>query len=788
MMMTTLEFRHEYQCFLVRSWLFLSAAMLIVGALGCRDATSPGDGGADGGAHVGANGGAGGGGNDGAGGGGNGEAGGGGDGGAGGNGGAVGGGDGGTHGGANSGAGGGGNDGAGGGGNGGAGGGAAGGGGNGGAGGGGNGGAGGGGGGPPGITSISPALGDILGEVSLTVVGSDLDGASVTIGGEPCDGVTTVDANTLGCVAPALSAGSHDVVVTTPGGSAILASGYEAWSPELIPAARVYKGNAGTTTEATSRHYLWEQPTRTAPWHVRDGAGLLWLKDKLWLLGGWYKPAVSEWDGMITTNEVWSSPDLGRTWQLELADLTAPPTTGPGARWTRRHTAGWLTHQIGAVTYLYVVGGDAFNVTSDVWRSADGVTWEQVTATAPWAGRVMQMAASYAGDLYLMGGQTNLSDPSTALQDVWKSTDGGATWSQLPDAPWAKRGMVYTLVEYQGKLWLCGGGTYNDAGPRTYYNDVWSFDGTSWTEVLPNGAAPWMGREFHNQFVYDGELWVSGGWGSDEANHNDFWHSLDGVTWTELTPTPPVRKGHADGIATTPFGVVHATGNGMDTFVYQLVGWDAAPLSEWADQGSGAVTLSQASAPARPLFVADAFGPGADGVWFDGVNAYLTLAAPDKQPSGRSVFWVGRTWKESTWYNTVNASQTVVGDTQGACRSQAGYSADQAALVVTDASGSWSQGHVLRGTEQNDGQSRLIGFTQAVDGAVTAYIDGQQAGLPASAAYDTTGMAWSAVGCGYNTGSRAQAMLGFVVVAPSVLAAQDIQKLATFARKWGVNE
>jgi hypothetical protein len=430
---------------------------------------------------------------------------------------------------------------------------------------------------PPTLASIYPVLGDTLGSVTLTVTGTGLEASAVRIGDAACTSVVHTSATTLTCVAPARDPGFYDVVVDTPDGEATLPGAYEAWSPELIPGARVYKANAGITADPLVRDWLWDQSTRTAPWHVRDGAGLVWFADRLWLLGGWYNPTVPEWDGRYTTNEVWSSADLGRTWELELAHASTPPSSGPDARWTGRHTVGWLTHVQDGVPYLYVIGGDIYDVTSDVWRSADGVAWERVAETSPWAGRVLQMVASYGGDLYVMGGQTDIADPSTALQDVWRSSDGGVTWTQLPDAPWPSRGMVYAPVEYDGRLWVCGGGTYADTGRRTFYNDVWSFDGTTWTEVSANGAAPWLGREYHNEFVYDGELWISSGYGADHANHDDFWHTRDGVTWTELEPDRPLAPGHADGVAVTPYGVVHATGNAMDTYVYRLVGYDAAP-------------------------------------------------------------------------------------------------------------------------------------------------------------------------------------------------------------------
>ena len=635
---------------------------------------------------------------------------------------------------------------------------------------------------PPGLDSVDPALGDTLGDLTLTITGSDLlDATSLLVGGASCGSLVVVDGTQLTCRAPALPAGVYDVAVETPGGSATLPGSYEAWSPTQIADARVYSAAAGLDlAEARGPLWMWERMASEGPWHPRDGAGLLWFDGKLWMLGGWFGSAVTEWGGSKTTNEVWSSDDLGVSWVAELAHDSAPPESGATARWLPRHTAGFLNHSYDGVDYMYVLGGDPWPVIGDVWRSADGVTWEQVAANTPWEGRFLHMVGSYDGDLYVMGGQTDLNDPSTCLSDVWRSEDGGATWTQLDDAPWAPRGMAYYLAEFDGKLWLMGGGTYDDA-PRTFYNDVWSFDGTTWTEVLVDGLAPWAGREYHNTYAAEGELWVSSGYAADQLNHNDFWHSPDGVNWTEVAD-PPMAAGHADGVAVTPYGVVHASGNAMDTEVYLLVAEEGAPLSGWQDQGADGLDLVATTTQA--LVVGDAFGDQ-DGVWLSGASAYLQLSDWDALPAGHSVFWVGRTREQSTWRDFVNPAMTVVGDYSGACRAQAGYSGDQIELVVTDALGAWADGHVLRGSGMNDGQVRLVGFTHDTDGSVTAYIDGLQSGDVALTSYDTVYMGWNLVGAGYSGGNPAQVMLGLVVVVPDVVVAADIEKLTTFSRKWG---
>lgn len=560
-------------------------------------------------------------------------------------------------------------------------------------------------------------------------------------------------------------------------------NGTSPWHPRDLPDARVYDASlAVTLDEPPASRRMAVMQASSSPWHPRDGAGLVWFRERLWLLGGWYGTGVAIWGGDQTTNEVWVSDDVGKTWEVVLEHQTNPPESGPGARWAGRHTVGFLAYQYDNIDYLYVIGGDYRHPSGDVWRSRDGVAWEAVTLHAPWEGRILQMAAQYRGDLYVMGGQIALNDPTTALSDVWRSRDGGGTWTRLADAPWAPRGMVYDPVEHAGRLWVMGGGTYDDA-PRTFFNDVWSFDGERWTEVLPNGRAPFMAREYHNTFAFDGELWVSSGYGPDEQNHGDFWHSADGSTWRQVVGLG-IQPGHADGIAVTPFGVVHASGNAMNTEVHLMTSHEGAIMSGWGDLG-GARSDLVAPAGGRPLWIARAFGDR-PGVWLDGGDAYLQLARREAQPAGRSVFWIGRTSRTAAWPDFVNPAMTVVGDSTGGCRAQAGYSEDQVELVVTDAAGDWSDGHVRRGAGLTDDRPHLVGFTQAVDGAVEAWVDGARVGEPVSAAYDPVNMGWDRVGAGFADGHRAQVMLALVVVVPRVSSAEEIARLAAFARGWGV--
>jgi len=71
----------------------------------------------------------------------------------------------------------------------------------------------------PVISSVSPASGTDAGGTSVTIAGTDLNGATaVTFGGNPATSFTVDDSTQITATTPAGTAGAVDVAVTTPGG------------------------------------------------------------------------------------------------------------------------------------------------------------------------------------------------------------------------------------------------------------------------------------------------------------------------------------------------------------------------------------------------------------------------------------------------------------------------------------------------------------------------------------------------------------------------------------------
>lgn len=79
----------------------------------------------------------------------------------------------------------------------------------------------------PTVVSIDPVSGTTAGGTPVTITGTNfLDGATVTIDGNPCTGVVFVDSTSLTAVTPAGTAGAKDVVVTNNVEFGTLAGGY----------------------------------------------------------------------------------------------------------------------------------------------------------------------------------------------------------------------------------------------------------------------------------------------------------------------------------------------------------------------------------------------------------------------------------------------------------------------------------------------------------------------------------------------------------------------------------
>ncbi len=340
-----------------------------------------------------------------------------------------------------------------------------------------------------------------------------------------------------------------------------------AFRPAGVPGGREVRVRLLPSLDAG---YRWTSVTPRAQFAPRDGAGLLSFQDRLWLLGGW-NPGDRRHFPRICNNEVWSSPD-GRDWDLVKPNTFLDRSFDPASDWEGRHTAGYAVHR----GRMWIVGGDVNqgHYHPDVWSSGDGRRWklENPGRPVPWSPRALHYTAAFRDRLWVMGGQTIpnfAAAPEAFHRDIWRSADG-VSWEPVrPREPyWSERGMIGGSAVLHGRLWILGGGTYDTPGrpQRSFYNDVWSTgDGVRWKRHLE--AAPWDPRQYHEVAAWDGRLWVLEGYSG--RNRNDVWHSADGVNWYELKGTP-WKPRHAASVAMHRDALWVVAGNNMESDVWRL--------------------------------------------------------------------------------------------------------------------------------------------------------------------------------------------------------------------------
>jgi hypothetical protein len=262
----------------------------------------------------------------------------------------------------------------------------------------------------------------------------------------------------------------------------------------------------------------WVRVTERAQWQPRDSSGEVVFKDRLWILGGWFDSFSAP------PRDVWSSAD-GKTWDLITRD----------APW--RHSD--LPMTVAFDNRMWMMGGwfngrlPGHEAGNQVWASADGARWEQVTAKAGWSPRLAAGAVVFKGRVWVLGGTEDyyFGDDKSLKNDVWSSADGKEWRRETAAAPWSPRA-YHAAVVHGGKIWVLGGGNYT---PKYHAkNDVWSSsDGVNWEQVT--GGAPWPPRIWFSAVAYRDRLWVLGGWSNNPPkNRGDVWYSRDGKRWSQF--------------------------------------------------------------------------------------------------------------------------------------------------------------------------------------------------------------------------------------------------------------
>ena len=238
---------------------------------------------------------------------------------------------------------------------------------------------------------------------------------------------------------------------------------------------------------------------------------------------------------------------------------------------------------------IVLMGGNVLGTgwSNDVWRSTDnGATWTEQTAGAAWSPRYNQGSVTMPdGSILLIGG--NATDG--LKNDVWRSIDNGATWTeQTASAAWSPRFGSSSVAMSDGSILLTGGYNYSVG----HMNDTWrsTDEGATWN--LVNASSGWPARFKHTSVAMsDGSIVLMGG-ESSSGTYNDTWRSTDsGTTWTEMNASSGWSQRFGSSSVAMPDGSIVLTG-GYDT-------WDLNDVWRSTDEGATWTPLPDAGWPSR---------------------------------------------------------------------------------------------------------------------------------------------------------------------------------------------
>jgi hypothetical protein len=138
----------------------------------------------------------------------------------------------------------------------------------------------------------------------------------------------------------------------------------------------------------------------------------------------------------------------------------------------------------GALVYggYYWDGGATPFDYSDVW-SWDGVQWTKQRLSGPMPARDNGSAGTAAGNVVVFGGQSY-----QPLGETWLYN---GSWSQLQETAHTPRARIGPAGASLNNVFYIFGGQYTAGdGGNVQLNDLWQWDGTSWTNITPRGGSP----------------------------------------------------------------------------------------------------------------------------------------------------------------------------------------------------------------------------------------------------------------------------------------------------------
>ena len=249
--------------------------------------------------------------------------------------------------------------------------------------------------------------------------------------------------------------------------------------------------------------------------------------------------------------QIWRSPD-GSHWEIVVGPWAATP-------------AGFGNPPNPSINELLAFGDWLLAGTwnqehgAELWRSADGVTWEPVvgggSATPGGFGKHENSGITALGAFknMLFAGTGSLYCKDGV--ELWRSKDAGVTWEPIAGERIALRTEMareskyfLDLAEFKDALYISTG------DQRAGGSEIWSTqDGETWKTVVgpPSPYRPGMGNS-NDDMIYDLEPF-NGALYAGVLNYmhdgGALWRSADGTTWEVISGDPPAPIGPGFGQA-----------------------------------------------------------------------------------------------------------------------------------------------------------------------------------------------------------------------------------------------
>jgi hypothetical protein len=217
----------------------------------------------------------------------------------------------------------------------------------------------------------------------------------------------------------------------------------------------------------------------------------------------------------------------------------------------------------------------------------DGAQWSLVSADPQGPAWRNFVGAAFDTQRNVLVLHSGLQNAGSRVDETWEWD--GQTWTRFDvPGPGFREGSVMAYDGARGEMVLFGGGGED----FEMLGDTWTWDGNEWTQASTSGPSP----RFPSAIVYDAArekvLLFSGHSvdGNDFIDYDDLWE-WDGSTWSEIVVAgeKPGPRNIAQMVYYPPTQEVLLSGGGEAEFLGDLWSWDG---TSWR-------RLSEGGAPAR---------------------------------------------------------------------------------------------------------------------------------------------------------------------------------------------